>query len=133
MKDKIFLAACALFGFIAAGILWSLPTKASAVDFPLSSVGATLLTATTNATGSGVSAELPLYHTIHIVPPTNFMIVTLDRSLNNSSWYPFSTNTFHGASNVVEVVATGKWGYLRARISGMTNSGTTTINYLGGK
>jgi len=142
MKDKIFvvlaLATCASLGMVLAALLFAGATTSNATSFPLAFANdtqtGTILSATTNATGSGLHVEMPLHHTIHINAPSNFTVVTLDRSMDNSNWVPFSTNTLgSGVATVTEIVATGKWSHFRARVSGMTNSGTISVNYLGGR
>lgn len=107
-----------------------------AADMPLAQAFCTqsnlLLSATTNATGTAVWVEQNLYHTIHIVSPTNFGTVTLQSSLDNSNWLGFSTNNLEAVATT-EITATGKWSYFRATLAGMTNSGTFTVKYLGGR
>lgn len=131
------LGSCAAIGMVLSLLLLS-SAKGNATSFPLAhsndTVTGTILSATTNATGSGFYAEMPLHHTFFIVAPTNVATVILDRSLNNTNWVPFSTNSLTTeAATVTEILATGKWSYFRARVSGMTNSGTITVNYLGGR
>ena len=108
-----------------------------ATDFPLaqsgSTINATLITATTNATSSSIFVEVAKNHTFHILAAaTGTNNVYLDRSLNNSAWICFSTNSFSASGGTNEVTATGHFSYVRARVSGATNTISTTVLYLGG-
>ena len=112
-------------------------TVAMATDFPLASlnntINATLLSATTNVTGTAIFVESVKYHTFIIVNATlRTNTVTLSGSLDSTNWIPFSytTNTAIATS---AVTATGKWSYLRAQVSGLTGTDcNTVIQYLGG-
>ena len=107
-----------------------------ATDFTISQASATInatLAFTTNGTSSTVYAEVAKNHTFHVLAAaTGTNSVYLDRSLNNSAWICFSTNSYTGSGGTNEVTATGHWTYFRARVSGATNTISTTVLYLGG-
>lgn len=112
--------------------------SARATDFPAAhannTLAYTLLTATTNQTGSAYFVEMNNHHTVHVVNATvRTNTVTLDRSLDNSTWIPWATNTF-SATGSAEFVCEGKWSYMRARVSAITGTNcSVTVKYLGGK
>ena len=107
-----------------------------ATDFTISQASATInatLSFTTNGTSSTVYAEVAKSHTFHILAAassTNSVI--LDRSLNNSAWIPFSTNSYSASGGTNEVTAAGHWTYFRARVIGATTNISTIVLYLGG-
>ena len=108
-----------------------------ATDFTISqasgTINATLITATTNATGSSFFVEVAKNHTFHILAAaTGTNNVYLDRSLNNSAWICFSTNSFTATGGTNEVTATGHFSYVRARVGEATNTISTKVLYLGG-
>lgn len=112
---------------------------AAAADFPVATmnntVSYTLLSATTNQTGSAAFVEMCTYHTVQIVNTTvRTNTVYLDRSLDGSNWVPWFTNAFTTTGTVAEATCTGKWSYMRGRLDTLTGTNcAVTFLYLGGK
>jgi hypothetical protein len=127
MKTLILILASAL---VAVG--------AYATDYPsawvLNTGSITLLSATTNQTGSAYNVELFKYHTVAISESTiRTNTVYVDRSLDGSNWIPFYTNTLTTTGQVAEATAVGKWAYMRGRLDTLTGTNcAVTFSYLGG-
>lgn len=83
-----------------------------------------------NATNS-IWVEPNLYHTFVLsITCTDSTTVTLDRTLDQVAWIPFSTNTATSTANS-EVTILGKWSYVRGRFTG--SNASATVLYLGGR
>jgi len=127
----------ALSAVIAVGILLLATLSPRASDFTPAEISrtssATLLAVTTNGTGSATWVEISKHHTFQITSTviSSNANVYLDRSLNGTHWVPFSTNFLEFAlTNDTTLV--GHWSYVRARLSGVTNTIAVTVLYLGG-
>lgn len=109
-----------------------------ASDFPPSTANntqnATLLSATTNQTGSALYVEAQTQHTVQIVNTTiRTNTCYLDRSLDGSNWVPCYTNVFT-TTGTVDTAISGKYAYLRGRLDTLTGTNcAVTFIYLGGK
>jgi hypothetical protein len=112
-------------------------TSAMATEFPLAlannTINATLLSATTNQTGTAIFVESVKYHTFFIVnATTRTNIVTLSGSLNNTNFVVLNLTT-NTAIATNAVLVTGKYGYIKAQVSSLTGTDcNTVIQYLGG-
>jgi acyl dehydratase len=110
----------------------------SATEFPLAwsanTINATLLTATTNQTGSAVFVESVKYHTFIIVNATlRTNTVTLSGSLDSTNWVTLNLTTNTAISTNSVVLTNQRWSYLQASVSGLTGTDcNTVIQYLGG-
>jgi hypothetical protein len=122
---------------LICGLLLVVATAVSATDFPLASlngtVNATLLSATTNQTGTAIFVESVKYHTFFIVNATvRTNIVTLSGSLDNTNFVILNLTT-NVAVSTNAVLVTGKYGYIKADVSGLNGTVcNTVIKYLGG-
>jgi catechol-2,3-dioxygenase len=112
-------------------------TAAMATDFPLAwannTINSTLLSATTNATGSAIFVESVKYHTFVIVNATvRTNLVTIQGSLNGTNYVTLNLTT-NTVVSTNAVTMTGKYSYIQAQVSGLTGTDcNTTVQYLGG-
>jgi hypothetical protein len=113
-------------------------TTAMASQFPpafaLNTINATLMTATTNQTGTAIYVEGVKNHTFVIVnATTRTNIVTLMGSLDATNYVTLNLTTNTAISTNSVVLTEQRWSYLQAQVSGLTGTNcNTVVEYLGG-